>query len=109
MIREPSFLPNGHQKRMDLSLNHEIPAAASELTWILTSKPAHAHANLGDSFVWLIGNDGFKVGLSYKCNLLLLLKMLDCNSGDGYSMSGLYAGAAISEQALAYATPSLPW
>lgn len=35
--------------------------------------------------------------------------MLDCNSSDGYSISGLDAGAAISEQALAYATLPLPW
>lgn len=69
MIREPAFLHNGHQHGWMLSLNHQILAAALELTWILTSKPAHADANLGDriqfdwydQFVWLTGNDGCQV------------------------------------------------
>lgn len=41
MIREPAFLQNGHQNGWMLSLNHQILAAASELTWILTSKSAN--------------------------------------------------------------------
>lgn len=46
MIREPAFLQNVHQNEGMLSLNHQILAAASELIWILTPKPAKADANL---------------------------------------------------------------
>lgn len=62
MIREPAFLQNVHQNEGMLSLNHQILAAASELIWILTPKPAKADANLWDriqydwldQFVWVM-------------------------------------------------------
>lgn len=87
--------------------NHRPLAAAAEQTWISTSKPAHTHLGERIRFDWLVGIEDCQAPQSDQSNPFIFLRMLDCNSSDRYSISILYTGAAISEQALAYAAVAI--